>query len=250
MQLSKFFSLAEMTRSETAQRDGIPNVPDEAVTNALRALSTAVLDPLRETTGAAISINSGYRSPSLNARIGGAKNSQHMEGKAADIQSEVVSVLDLFKKVIELGLPYDQVIYEAKNKTTKWVHVSHSTPLRGNIMVAEFGDDGKPRAYHAISKEAALALTEPATRGKVELRYEETGDEPELEIVLEGAPAAPAPKRPTKKRAAKRATKPRRKPAGKKPAARKRKVKASKRTTSRGKKRGKPNKHKVRRVRM
>ena len=243
MQLSKFFSLAEMTRSETAQRENIPNVPDEAVTNALRALCEAVLDPLREKTGAPISINSGYRSPPLNARIGGAKNSQHMEGKAADVQSNGMPVLDLFKKVIELALPYDQVIYEAKNKTTKWVHVSHSTPGRGQILVAEFGDDGKPKAYHAISKEAALAMTEPATRGKIELNYEETGDEPELEIVLQETGAAATPKRPTKKRA-KKATKPRRKPAGKKPSARKRKAKAPKRAASRGKTRSKAKRHK------
>src|SRR5262245_48763736 len=150
MQLSKFFSLAEMTRSDTAQREGIPNEPDEAVTNALRALCTAVLDPLRESTQVALSVTSGYRSPALNTRIGGAANSQHVEGKAADIQSGGMSVLDLFKAVIRLGLPFDQVIYEAKNKTTKWVHVSHSMPARGQILVAEFGDDGKARAYRAV----------------------------------------------------------------------------------------------------
>jgi hypothetical protein len=81
MQLSRFFTLTEMTRSDTATRLAIPNLPDEPALAGLKALCAAVLDPLREGTGAAIKVNSGYRGPQLNARIGGAKKSQHMEGE-------------------------------------------------------------------------------------------------------------------------------------------------------------------------
>jgi zinc D-Ala-D-Ala carboxypeptidase len=182
MQLSKFFTLAEMTRSDTATRLGIQNLPDDAGLSSLRTLCATVLDPLREGTGAAIKVSSGYRGPELNARIGGAKKSQHMEGRAADIQSHGMSVLELFKAVIRLGLPYDQVIYEAKNRTSKWVHVSHDPGrARGAILVADFSADGKVLQYRTITAQQALDMTEAATRSAApeELQYEEMADEPE-----------------------------------------------------------------------
>ena len=58
MELSRFFTLAEMTHSDTAQSAGIRNEPGAAETTSLRALCTAVLDPLRESIGQAIRINS------------------------------------------------------------------------------------------------------------------------------------------------------------------------------------------------
>ena len=182
MQLSRFFTLAEMTRSDTATRLGIRNLPDEVALASLRALCAQVLDPLRDGTGAAINVNSGYRGPELNARIGGAKKSQHMEGRAADIQSKGMSVLELFKAVIRLGLPFDQVIYEARNRTSKWVHVSHHPGrARGAILVADFGADGKVLRYRTITAQQALALTEATTRSAMpeELRYDEMADEPD-----------------------------------------------------------------------
>lgn len=182
MALSKFFTLAEMSRSDTATRLGISNQPTPEAEGNLKTLCMAVLDPLREATGAAINISSGYRGPELNARIGGAKKSQHMEGKAADIQSRGMPVLELFKTVIRLKLPYDQVIYEAKNRTSKWVHVSHDPArARGAILVADFGPDGKVLQYRTITAQQALEISEPATRSLAaeELQYEEMADEPE-----------------------------------------------------------------------
>jgi len=208
MQLSKFFTLEEMTRSDTATRLGISNQPDAAATANLRALCDSVLDPLREFIKCSITVSSGYRGPELNARIGGATKSQHQEGKAADIQSAHMSVLDLFKAVIERKLPYDQVIFEAKNANTKWVHVSHDpAPARprGEILVAHFSDDGRKVTYRAIAVQEALAMSDPmpavATRGGAmpELRFEELADEPDFETEPDEPMGAPdrkaAPKR-------------------------------------------------------
>ncbi|HEU0204950.1 MAG TPA: D-Ala-D-Ala carboxypeptidase family metallohydrolase [Burkholderiaceae bacterium] len=193
MQLSNFFTLAEMTRSETAARENIANQPGDGEVAQLRALCGSVLDPLRAALGRPIKVNSGYRSPALNRRIGGAANSQHVEGKAVDIQSPGISVLELFKSVIRGGLPFDQLIYEAQSATAKWVHLSHNEGAnRGEIRVAEFGPDGKPRRYPQITIEQALAMSEPATRGArgaEEFEYLEIGDEPE-EAAAEVAPAA------------------------------------------------------------
>lgn len=181
MQLSRFFTLAEMTRSETAERENISNQPGEGEIDRLRALCSAMLDPLREAIGQGIRVNSGYRSPALNRRIGGASNSQHVEGRATDIQSPGMPVLELFKTIIRLGLPFDQLIYEAKSATAKWVHVSHNPAgNRGQIMKAKFSPDGRPIAYPTITRDEALAMTEPAVRGfgTEPLEYLEMPDEP------------------------------------------------------------------------
>jgi hypothetical protein len=209
MQLSNFFTLAEMTRSDTAARHGIANQPDDPALQNLKALCAAVLDPLREAIRSSITISSGYRGPELNARIGGAKNSQHMQGKAADIQSSRVSVLELFKTVVRLRLPYDQVIFEAKNRNTKWVHVSHDPArARGEILVATFSADGSSVRYRAVSAQEALDLADPipTTRSgtTLELAYEELPDEPDdavFEVEPDPAPAvAVAVERPAVKR--------------------------------------------------
>jgi hypothetical protein len=185
MSLSRFFSLQEMTHSDTASRENIPNLPATAELENLRALCAAVLDPLRETIGKPITVNSGFRGAALNRRIGGATRSQHLEGKAADIQARGISVLELFKTVIRLNLPFDQLIYEAQSRTAKWVHVSHDPQRdRRQIMIAEFGPNGRPVRYPVISAEAALVMSEPAqavTRSGMapELTYSELSDEPE-----------------------------------------------------------------------
>ncbi|MET0657266.1 MAG: D-Ala-D-Ala carboxypeptidase family metallohydrolase [Steroidobacteraceae bacterium] len=211
MELSRFFSLAEMTKSETAIRENIPNQPTDTELAHLRALCVAVLDPLRQAVGP-VRVNSGYRGPALNQRIGGTGKSQHMEGKAADIQTGAISVLELFQTVIRLELPFDQLIYEAKNRATRWVHVSHD-PLRarGAILIAKFNAEGRA-SYQPITAAAALELTEPAMRGREAqpLIYIEMPDEPSEEAIV----VSPALPRPTaapqrRKSSTKHKTKPR-----------------------------------------
>jgi zinc D-Ala-D-Ala carboxypeptidase len=241
MDIARHFTLDELKHSNTAKAEGIPNEPGPAEIEALRALCAAVLDPLREALGKPIRINCAYRGPVLNKRVGGVANSQHLTGQAADLQSSGASVLDVFKLIIRQGLPYDQVIYEAKSATSKWVHVSHVNGAnRSEIRVAKFGPDGKPQSYPLISKEVALAMSEPLLRDAAPaLTYEEGEDEPVL-LVMAPKPAikkaatkkvaakklgakpvlakkVPAKKAPAKQAAAKRVAA--KKPAAKKPAA-------------------------------
>ena len=198
MNIGRHFTLQELTHSNTATAEGIPNHPGPAEMAALRALCVAVLDPLRDALSKPVTINCAYRGPVLNRRVGGVPNSQHLSGQAADLQSPQATVLELFKLTIELGLPYDQVIYEARSATSKWLHVSHVDGVnRGEIRVAKFGPDGKPQSYPMISKAEALAMAERVSRSKaVPLTYEEGPDEP--------APAVPpaAPRKAPAKRAA------------------------------------------------
>ncbi len=199
MHLGRYFTLEELKHSNTAQAEGINNDPGPAALAALQALCAAVLDPLREALGKPITVNCAYRGPVLNKRVGGVPNSQHLTGQAADLQSPQASVLDLFKLTISLGLPYDQVIYEARSATSKWLHVSHvDGSNRGEIRVAQFEPDGRPKGYPLVSKAEALAMTERVTRGKaLALTYEEGADEPAF-----AEPAVAARKRPARKKPA------------------------------------------------
>lgn len=105
MNLSKNFTIAELTRTGT----GLPNVPGEHEIGALRHLCETVLQPLRDAVGP-LRVTSGYRGPEVNARVGGAKGSQHQKGEAADVMHATLSPAELAREAIRLGLPFDQLM--------------------------------------------------------------------------------------------------------------------------------------------
>ena len=120
----KYFTIQELTISNTAQRKGIDNTPDQKAAAALTALVANVLDPLREAWGKPIVVNSGYRCPKLNRAVGGVARSQHTKGEAADIRTLSNRRWEneqLFKLIVKLKLPFDQLIDEYNYD---WVHVS------------------------------------------------------------------------------------------------------------------------------
>jgi zinc D-Ala-D-Ala carboxypeptidase len=119
MQLSKNFKLEELTVTGSA----LPNNPTEADIERLKALVINVLQPLRDLYGKAICVNSGYRSTAVNKAIGGAPNSQHCKGEAADL---VIVDNALLFRLIRTHLPFDQLIWEGGNDLhPAWVHVSY-----------------------------------------------------------------------------------------------------------------------------
>lgn len=120
----KYFSIRELTKSATAARKGIDNSPSTQVEQNLTALIEMVLDPLREAYGKPIIVTSGYRCEKLNRAVGGAANSQHVKGEAADIRSVQDTPEEnkkLFDLIVKLKLPFDQLINEYNYD---WVHVS------------------------------------------------------------------------------------------------------------------------------
>lgn len=118
----KYFSIKEMTKSNTATAKGIDNTPDQTITDNLTKLIEAVLDPLREQYGKPIIVNSGYRCEALNKAIGGAKSSQHMLGEAADITVGSKEENEKLFDYIKDNLEFDQLINESD---FSWVHVSY-----------------------------------------------------------------------------------------------------------------------------
>ncbi len=126
MKLSKNFSLAEFTKSQTAERKGIDNTPEGKHMDAAVALFEDVVQPVRDHFGPT-TINSGYRSPALNDAVGGSITSQHCKGEAADIEVPGVANADLANWIVE-NLEFDQVILEFYTKgipDSGWVHVSY-----------------------------------------------------------------------------------------------------------------------------
>lgn len=117
----KYFTIEELSHSDTAVAKKIDNNPSRVVVENLEALVLNVLDPLREAYGKPIRVNSGYRSPRLNLVIGGAKNSQHMTGEAVDITAGSKEDNKWLFDYIFRHLPYDQLIDESNYS---WVHVS------------------------------------------------------------------------------------------------------------------------------
>ena len=126
MKLSKNFSLEEMCRSNTASVRGLPNVPNAEQVKNLQQLCENVLQPLRNHLGKPVVINSGFRSQAVNMAVGGAKNSQHTKGEAADIKCKDYPYAKEIYTWIMDNLKFDQVILERKGKSV-WVHVSFRT---------------------------------------------------------------------------------------------------------------------------
>ena len=127
MKLSKNLSLAEVTKSITAKRLNIDNTPDEWTTENLRQIAINVFQPLRDSFKCPIFVSSGYRSAELNAAIGGSRRSQHVEGRALDLDADVYGRCtnsQIFEWIRE-NLEFDQLIWEFGDQDNPdWVHVS------------------------------------------------------------------------------------------------------------------------------
>jgi zinc D-Ala-D-Ala carboxypeptidase len=127
MQLSKNFSLEEMTKSETALRHDMDNTPKAAEIANLVVLCEKVLQPVRDHYARGVKVNSGYRHPEVNAKVGGSKTSDHCKGMAADIEIPGVPNHEL-AEWISKNLPFTQVILEFYTPgvpDSGWVHVSY-----------------------------------------------------------------------------------------------------------------------------
>jgi len=142
--LSPNFTLAEMTVTNT----GLPNVPNAQQIRNLRHLVVNVLQPLRNAIGP-VKVTSGFRSKAVNAQVGGKPTSQHLLGLAADIVSPTGewSPEEITRAIIDLGLPFDQLIFEGG-----WVHVSWSPNRRGQVL-RKVGTGYRPFVPRLLSPE-------------------------------------------------------------------------------------------------
>jgi hypothetical protein len=143
MNLTNSFTLKEMTESITATRLGIDNTPSETVIKNLLLLCQKILQPLRDHMGDPIKVNSGYRSPALNKKIGGSsKTSQHCLGQAADMTcgERTAEIYEFIKN----NLIFDQLIWEFGDDTMPiWIHVSYSSTKNRKECLRSYKLNGK-----------------------------------------------------------------------------------------------------------
>ena len=137
MNLTPNFTLAELTASETAARNGLDNTPGPIAYQNLVRLANFLEQVKKVLGGKPIMINSAYRGPEVNAHVGGSKNSQHMVGCAADIRVPGMSPNEVCKAIVASELQYDQLIREFDS----WTHISipneeGSTP-RGQTLIID-----------------------------------------------------------------------------------------------------------------
>jgi hypothetical protein len=155
--LTQDFTLEELVFSQTAARLGITNRPNATQIAALKALCENLLQPLRDALSVPISVSSGFRSARLNQAVRGAASSQHLQGQAADIRVFSQTSKALFKRVIGLDLPFDQLIHEG-GKQSQWVHLSFDQAhRRSQIFSATFPEAGGVH-YERLTRAQALAL--------------------------------------------------------------------------------------------
>lgn len=133
--LTEHFTLEELTISQEAARRGISNEPSAEQIGNLRGLCVYVLEPLRVALGRPVIVSSGYRSPAVNALVGGSATSEHMKGLAADITVPGMTPVEVCRKIVELKLPCRQIISELG----RWTHVSLSkTPeVKPEVLTAK-----------------------------------------------------------------------------------------------------------------
>ena len=143
MQLSKHFTLREMTNSMTAQRKGIDNTPGSGEIKSLGDLCYEVLEPLRAWADKPVTITSGYRSEALCEAIGSKKTSQHAKGQACDFEINGVSNIQIAYWLTN-NVDFDQCIleyYKPEDGAAGWIHVSYNEQGSNRKQILTF--DGK-----------------------------------------------------------------------------------------------------------
>ena len=141
VRISKHITYKEATRSATALRLGIENVPNQYELQNMEMVAKHVFEPLREAVDAPIKINSFFRCEELNKAIGGSSKSQHCQGRAIDIDDVYGNVSNAFMYYyIKDNLDFDQLIWEfGTDHNPDWVHVSYVD-----------GDSNRKRCLKAI----------------------------------------------------------------------------------------------------
>ena len=147
MKLSDNFSLLELTKSQTATRKGIDNVPGPEHQENLKLLCAHILQPVRDRFERVVSVSSGYRSEELCLAIGSKITSQHAKGQAADFEIYGLSNQELAIWIHE-NLDYDQLILEYWKKedpNSGWVHCSYDVSVNRKQYLKAYKENGRTK---------------------------------------------------------------------------------------------------------
>ena len=157
MELSRNFTLTELTKSDTAIRKGINNNPNAEQIEKLKSLCENILQPVRDHFGR-VKVTSGFRSPELCQAIGSSINSQHAKAEAADFECVGVDNAEL-ADWIKRELPYDQLIlefYTPGEPNSGWIHCSYTPDQPRKQFLHAFKLEGKTKYKPIIGKATNL----------------------------------------------------------------------------------------------
>ena len=153
MELTRNFSLLELTKSDTAIRKGINNNPNAEQIEKLKALCENILQPVRDHFGR-VKVTSGFRSVELCTAIGSSANSQHAKAEAADFECVGVDNAEL-ADWIHRELPYDQLIlefYTPGEPNSGWIHCSSTEGMPRKQFLHAFRKDGRTQYKPILGK--------------------------------------------------------------------------------------------------
>ena len=148
MNLTRNFTLSELTKSDTAIRKGINNNPSPEQIENLKALAVNVLQPIRSHFDKPLIISSGFRCAQLCVEIGSSVNSQHVaddEAAAADFEIPGVDNRELAQWIRD-NLEVDQGIlefYKDGEPSSGWIHCSYSRNHNRQQWLRAMREDGK-----------------------------------------------------------------------------------------------------------
>lgn len=148
IRVSEHITLEEATKSVTAKGKGIDNTPDEKTLEVMKQTAEILFEPLRRFWGVPIYVSSMFRSPELNEAIGGSKTSDHMKGRAIDLDAHVyghISNRQIFEYLRD-HVDYDQLIWEFGNADEPdWVHVSYRGDENRRQKLMAYKSGGKTK---------------------------------------------------------------------------------------------------------
>ncbi len=132
---SRYFSLDALTFSDTAARLHIDNTPPSTVVTAL-ADTAGRLDQVCDLLAKPVLLVSAYRSPDLNAAMGGKPTSSHVSGRAVDfICRDFGTPQQVCERIVKAGIKFDQLIQEGE-----WVHISFDPQMRNQVLTANYAN--------------------------------------------------------------------------------------------------------------
>lgn len=134
---NRYFKVREFIYSETAEKLGINNLPNELILANLSILANSLLLKPRMKMDMPFIITSGYRCEALNKAVGGVKNSYHLQGKACDLVFCDKHLLQEAAKLIVQQPLCDLVLLENAKSSHPWLHVQWSYSPRHKFQVLD-----------------------------------------------------------------------------------------------------------------
>ena len=153
MELTRNFTLLELTKSDTAIRKGINNNPNAEQIEKLKTLCEKILQPVRDHFGR-VKVTSGYRSPELCVAIGSSLSSQHSKAEAVDFEcmgidnAEVADWVKMNCEVDQLILEY----YTPGEPNSGWIHCSWIPDQPRASFLWAYRSEGKTKYKPILGK--------------------------------------------------------------------------------------------------